>query len=116
MMIAIMTKTANAAGYVIVNEKKISNMEDLPARVSRTKLLDGGVHIDHSGVWHGDRTVNVSALMAASDRSRLKAIYITETLVYVATSDGFFDAAISHIRQNNADTVITILIKDKESE
>lgn len=115
-MISISTKTANSSGHLVIHEKKSSKLNDIPARVSRTKLLDGGVYINHSGVSQGDRTLSVVALMTAADRSRLKTIHETETLIYVATADGFFEAAISEIRQNKAGTVINILIKEKESE
>ena len=115
-MIAISTKTANADGYVVINEKKTSRLEDVPARVSRVKLLNGGVHINHSGVSHGDRTLNVVASMTTCDRNKLISIYQIETIIHVATADGFFFFLISNVRQDNSDTAITILIKNKESE
>jgi chromosome segregation and condensation protein ScpB len=66
-------------------------------------------------VADGDRTLNVVALMSESDRARLLNIHKTETFVRVAIPDGVFQAAISSVRQQKADTVITILIKEKES-
>jgi hypothetical protein len=114
-MIAISTLTQNPAGHLVIHEKKSSDLNNLPGRVARTKTLDGGVYINHSGVADGDRTLNVVALMSETDRARLVNIHKTETFVRVATPDGVFQAAISSVRRQKADTVITILIKEKES-
>lgn len=115
-MIGISTLTQNPAGHLVIHEKKSSQLNDLPARVSRTKTLDGGVHINHSGVSDGDRTLNVIARLSDADRARLVNIHKTETFVRVAIPDGMFQAAISSVLQQKADTVLTILIKEKESE
>ncbi len=114
-MIAISTLTQNSDGHLVIHEKKSSDMNNLPGRVSRTKTLDGGVYINHSGVADGDRTLSVIASMTETDRARLVNIHKTETFIRVTTSDGVYQAAISSVRRNNADTVITILIKEKES-
>lgn len=115
-MIGISTLTQNSAGHLVIHEKKPSDLNNLPARVARTKTLDGGVYINHSGVSHGDRTLNVIARLSEADRARLVTIHKTETFVRVAIPDGAFQAVISSVRQQQADTVITILIKEKESE
>jgi len=115
-MIGISTLTQNPAGHLVIHENKSSQLNDLPARVSRTKLLDGGVYINHSGVSDGDRTLNVIARLSEADRARLVNIHRTETFVRVAIPDGVFQAAISSVRQQKADTVLTILIKEKESD
>jgi hypothetical protein len=114
-MIAISTLTQNPAGHLVIHEKKSSDLNNLPGRVARTKTLDGGVYINHSGVADGDRTLNVIARLSETDRARLVNIHKTETFVRVATPDGVFQAAISSVRRQKADTVITILIKEKES-
>jgi hypothetical protein len=114
-MIGISTLTQNSSGHLVIHEKKSSTLNDMPARVSRTKTLDGGVYINHSGVADGDRTLNVIARLSETDRARLLNIHKTETFVRVATPDGVFQAAISSVRRQKADTVITILIKEKES-
>ncbi|WP_024333122.1 hypothetical protein [Desulfotignum balticum] len=114
-MIAISTLTQNSAGHLVIHEKKSSDLNNLPARVARTKTLNGGVYINHSGVSDGDRTLSVVALMTETDRARLVNIHKTETFVRVTTPDGVFQAAISSVRRQKADTIITILIKEKES-
>jgi len=114
-MIGISTLTQNSAGHLVIHEKKSSTLNDLPARVARTKTLDGGVYINHSGVSDGDRTISVIARLSEADRARLVTIYKTETFIRVAIPDGVFQAAISSVRRSKADTVITILIKEKES-
>jgi len=115
-MIGISTLTANTAGHLVIYEKKTSVLNEYPARVSRTKLLDGGVYINHSGASEGDRTLSVVALLSEADRATLLNIHQTETFVRVSIPDGVFQAAISSVRRQKADTVITILIKEKESE
>jgi len=115
-MIAISTLTQNSNGYLVIHEKKSSEMNNLPGRVARTKTLDGGVYINHSGVAEGDRTLSIIALMTEADRARLVNIYKTETFVRVYAPDGVYQAAISSVRRQKADTVITIFIKEKESD
>ena len=112
-MIGISTLTANTSGHLVMHETSVLN--EYPARVSRTKLLDGGVYINHSGVSDGDRTLNIVALLSEADRATLLNIHQTETFVHVATPDGYYTAAISSIRRKKADTIINILIKEKES-
>ena len=114
-MIGISTLTQNSDGYLIIHEKKTSRFNDHPARVTRTKTLDGGVYINHSGVTDGDRTLNVVANLSNTDRAMLMNIHETETLIRIAIPDGMYQAAISSIRQQKADTIIIILIKEKES-
>jgi hypothetical protein len=115
-MITISTLTQNSAGHMVIHEKKSSDMDNLPGRVTRTKTLDGGVYISHSGVADGDRTLNVIADLSESDRARLVNIHKTETFVRVSTIDGVYQAVISSVHRNKSDTVITILIKEKESD
>ena len=114
-MIGITTLAHNSSGHLVIHEKKSSQINDRPGRVARTKTLDGGVYINHSGVADGDRTLNVVALLSEADRARLVTIHGTETFVRVSTPDGVYQAAISSVRRQKADTVITILIKEKES-
>ena len=115
-MIGISTMTQNSAGHMVIHEKKTSVMNDHPARVSRTKTLDGGVYINHYGVADGDRTLTVVAKLSETDRDRLVNIHKTETFIHVSLFDGCYAAAISRVGRQDADTVITILIKEKESE
>jgi len=115
-MIAISTLTQNSAGHLVIHDNKSSQLNDFPARVSRTKTLDGGVYINHSGVADGDRTLSVVARLSEADRARIANIHGTETFVRVSTPDGVYQAAISSVRRQKADTVITILIKEKESK
>ena len=114
-MIGISTLTQNSAGHLVIYEKKSSQMDDRPARVSRIKTLDGGVYINHSGVAAGDRTLNVVVRLSDADRERLLTIYETETFVRVSFPDGMFTAVISSVRRQNADTLITLMLNEKES-
>ncbi len=113
-MIGISTLTQNAEGHLVIHEKKSSALDEHPARVSRTKTLDGGVHINHFGVSDGDRTLSIVARLSDADWSKLVTIHKTETFIHVSCQDGFYEAVISDVRRKNADTVINILIKQKE--
>jgi len=112
-MIGISTLTQNMSGDLIIHEKISSDIDNFPARVSRTKTLDGGVHIEHSGLSHGDRTFSVVAELSEADKNKLVSIHTTEKLLNVSTRDGFYLAAISSVRRHGADTLIIILIKEK---
>lgn len=114
-MIVIFTLTSNINGHLVIQEKKTSDLHDLPARVSRFKTLDGSAYINHSGISDGDRTLKVIAKLSEVDRTKLINIYKTETFVGVTIPDGVFRAVISNIKRKKADTVITIMIEQKET-
>jgi len=114
-MIGISTLTQNTAGDLVIHEKYSSQLNDIQARITRTKTLDGGVYINHSGVSDGDRTLRIIADMSESDYEKLINIHKTETFINISMTCGVYLAVISNIRKQYPDTVITILIESKET-
>jgi len=113
-MISISTTTASATGAVILDEIQGSILFDMPSRVSRTKTLDGGVYINHSGFSHGDRTVTVVAKVTEGKWDVLNQIYQNETIVLLSMPGGIYTAAIENLRREGVTVTIKIMLKEKE--
>jgi len=114
-MIAISTMTQNISGSLVLYEDESSDFEDYSTRVSRTKTLDGGVHINHSGFSHGDRTFIVIAKITEAEGVIAKNIQQTETLIWISCKEGFFSGVIESIKIDGMDLTMSIMIKEKLS-
>jgi len=115
-MIGISTQVFDIDGSIIINEDSESNLGDSSARVSRTKTLDGGVYITHSGFTHGDRTFAIKADITESQAKTMLHIYRNYKLVNMSVKEGFFEVAIQSCNINNGELSMTILINKKISE
>ena len=111
-MIAISKRTQDTNGTVIINENSGSKIYDGFARVSRSKTLDGGVVIDHQGVIAGDRTINITCEVSEDDETIIRSLFENETLIGIATKDGFYNAAIESMVGDNGSLKLSILIKE----
>lgn len=114
-MIGIATIGKNAGGDVVIYEDRTSELKALSARVSRTKTLDGGAVITHSGFSHGDRTLSVKAESTREQAGDLEAIFRQETLVNLSMRDGFYSGVISYLSTENGELSMTVLLKEKLS-
>lgn len=114
-MISISTLTQNTSGSLVLYEDADSSFEEMTARISRTKTLDGGVSINHSGFSHGDRTFTISAEITEAEAIILKNIHQTETLVWISCKEGFFTGVIESIDIEDGSLDMSILIKEKLS-
>lgn len=114
-MISISTLTQNTEGDLVIYELPTSRFHDSEARVNRMSTLDGGCVITHSGFCDADRTFDVKARLNEVDTETLRDIYKDETLINLATPEAFFRAAIQHLKSDNGDTRITLLIKERLS-
>jgi len=117
-MISLCAPTADASGALIVKEDKARTSLDEPAaRVSRTKTLDGGVHIDHSGVADGDRTFTINTPdVTEAQYTILKRLHRNYTSITIACRPGVFKGTIQRIRLNDGAAVVTILIESMLSD
>jgi len=114
-MLSIITIEQSENGAVDIHEDRTSELKAMTARVTRTKTLDGGVAIVHSGFSHGDRTLNIKAECSQDQADALEAIFRQETLVYISTRDGFYSGAISYLSTENGELAMTVLLKEKLS-
>lgn len=114
-MISISTLTQNSSGSVVLHESPESSFEDMSARISRTKTLDGGVTITHSGFSHGDRTFTILAEVTEAEADVLKTIHQTETMVWISCKEGFFSGVIDFLETDSGSLNMSILIKEKLS-
>lgn len=116
-MISI-TKTSPDASnnsVMITNYKKDSKLTETPSRVSKTKTLDGGVVVVHSGYVELDRSFIVRATMNETDVVTLRSILASETFVMFAFDDGVYDAAITNFREKGGEVRMTVEPKEKLS-
>jgi len=111
-MIAISKITQGTAGAIVLAEKRGSKLYDGRARVSRSATLDGGVVLDHQGYVAGDRALRLKTELSETEEATLKTLFENETLVYVATADGFFSGAIEGLSGDGGVLDVTILLKE----
>ena len=115
-MISISKLTGDAtAGSVIIHELSSSDLKEKTSRVSRTKTLDGGVYINHSGFAHGDRTLSIKARLSSTQSAILTSIYESETFVLMSIPDGLYLGVIESMNDNNGDLSMSLMIKQKEN-
>jgi len=114
-MISISTISQNTSGDLVIYELPASKFHDSEARVNRMSTLDGGCVITHSGFCDADRTFDIKARLNEADTEILRDIYRDETLINLATPEAFFRAAIEHLKSDNGDIRLTLLIKERLS-
>ena len=114
-MISISTTVSNPNGNVIITGEHASELRKKTARVSRTKTLDGGVYINHSGYTDGDRTLSVRARISAASAEALDAVFRLYTRVLVSMADGLYYGAIPSMTTENGVLKMTIYIEQKEN-
>lgn len=117
-MIGFAAYTYDANGAIIADEHGAgTNLNEPTARISRSKTLDGGAYIDHSGVSDGDRTFTVAypADHAETIYPILVRLYRNHTSVVCANRFGVFKGAIQDVKLNLGRPVVTFLAKEKLS-
>ena len=97
---------------LIINEKNNSQLYDATARVSRTKTIDGGVVVDHQGFVDGDRSLNINCDLTAAEELILRTLFENETIVHVATKNGFYAGAIERLRGDNGNIEFQVMLKE----
>ena len=109
----IITKTTAAAGKIVkIKETPQSDIQTASARVNRTATLSGGVVIDHLGYVVGDRTMKISAKLSETDAALLWTFFTTETLLNLASEEGYFIGAISQMKKRGGNIQFTFLVKE----
>jgi len=112
-MVIISTVTANTNAGIRLQEEPGTRLYDVPARVGRTRTLDGGVVIVHNGVVHGDRTLRVRSTLSEAETLLLRAIYEQETEVTLSSSVGLFRGAIESLGGDGGQIDLSFFIKEK---
>jgi len=116
-MIRLAAPTADAAGALMIREAPDSRLDVAKARVSRSKTLDGGAHIEHSGVSDGDRTFEiVTPDVTEQQYTILKRLHTSYTSITVACREGVFKGTIESVRLSAGNARVKILIEEKMSE
>lgn len=113
-MIAISPTTGNSPyGPIIMDERAMSEAESREARISRTRTLDGGCVIVHSGAPDADRTLNITARITRAQAADFIGLYKTETLVIIGHPDGVFTGAIYQAKNDSGIITTRILFKEQ---
>lgn len=116
-MISLTAPQADLSGAILFKEGKGTRLGTPKARVSRSKTLDGGAHIEHSGVSAGDRTFVIETPSVTEEQyAILKRLHDTYTSITVACREGVFKGTIERIRLSQGNAQTTILISEKLSD
>lgn len=111
-MISFSTVNYSVGRNIVFDDTFLSETEELSARVSRVKTLDGGCEILHSGVSESDRTMRLSVFLLSQKAEILKTLFWNETLVTVANNDGVYYGTIEKYRNDNGKITMSVLIKE----
>ena len=113
-MIGLSAPTVDAQGAVLLKEDIGKTQTQEPeARISKSKCLDGTVHIAHSGVVDGDRTFRlVIPNITEEEYTIIKRLHRNYTSITVACSAGVFAGTIAQPRVSGNNATITIEIKE----
>ncbi|MCP5006925.1 MAG: hypothetical protein GY941_23705 [Planctomycetes bacterium] len=114
-MISLSTIEASTNEGIVLEYDDSADYRENTSRITRVKTLDGGVHITHSGVVDGDRTLRVDADIIETLSDILWDFYNDNTFIHVSTQEGFYIAAISEMQITNNRIKMIILIKSKEA-
>ena len=113
-MISISTIDADAAGAVIFKEDQKSKFRSTPARVTKSKTLDGDVVIDHRGFVDVDRDFEIIATLDEDQVDALWYIYTTYTFVNLSCKEGFYQGAMN-LEIVNDKLTLNFLAKEKKN-
>lgn len=111
-MISLCNISVDSPKNIVFDELALSENEELSARVTRVKTLDGGCEIIHSGVSDADRTLRYTAFLNAEKAGIISWLFKNETLITVANNDGVFLAVIEKFYNDNGKVKITLLVKE----
>jgi hypothetical protein len=116
-MIGLSAPTVDANGAVILKENRAkSTANEPPARISKSKCLDGTVSITHSGVCDGDRTFRlVIPQITEAEYTVVKRLHRNYTEVVFACRDGVFVGVIAQPIMSGGNCTIKIEAKEKLS-
>lgn len=118
MTVGLSTPTYDTSGALLIHEHKPeTKLSEPAARVSRKKTLDGGVHIEHSGISDGDRNIVVAFRdPSTTDYDRLQHIYRNYTSITVACREGVFKGTIEKMPMRGNTVYVHILPEEKLSD
>lgn len=114
IMIAITALTQSTTRAIVLQASDKSRLMENTARISRTKTLDGGVSVTHSGYADGDRTLRIRGQVTQDEADVLDDIHRNETFVRVAFFDGVFIAAMDRLNTDNGELDMSMIIKERE--
>jgi hypothetical protein len=114
-MISISTTTSNPSGNIVLRHHYGSKLHEKPLRVSRTKTLDGGVYINHSGYTDGDRTLSINATITKDQETIINSIAALYTSFLFGLDDGVYLGSISSFTAENGKLKMTVYLEQKET-
>lgn len=85
-----------------------------PARLSRSKLLDGGSDFSHFGVTVADRDFDIKCRFTMDEAARVKALHKAAVLLKIAFWEGFFVGHIFRLTiRHNGEANIKFYFKEQ---
>lgn len=114
MMKMISLSTAVVGTNILLNATINSLNSELNARVTRTKLVSGGVHIANYGTDYGDTTfsMNIKHITTAQE-AVVFAMHESAGDIILSRFDGVFLGSISRIVTRSGTLTITFLVEEK---
>jgi len=98
------TSDATSSGSLKIRNYKMTGAFDGRARISRTKLLDGGTDVSHYGATELDRDLSIDCRLSGADLSILKSYWSNATLIRISYWDGTFNGYIERLKTSRDGT------------
>jgi hypothetical protein len=112
-MIVISSAVANLGARVVLRRPTVAPGYDVEARVSKSMLLDGTVHVSHSGTVPADGKLDVSCHLTGEQFEILRGLHEAGTEVRVSYWAGCYLGVIRILTFDGGPARITILFSEQ---
>jgi hypothetical protein len=112
-VIAICSSVADPGGRVVLRRPTVAPGYDVEARVSKSMLLDGKVHISHSGTVPADGQLEITCPLNGDQFEILRTLHESGIDVRVSYWAGCYLGTIRHLFFDGGPAKITILFSEQ---
>lgn len=86
----IISNMETGAAVIPLNRVAQSKFPNGQSRMTRSKLIDGGVYVEKRGAAHGDRTFAIAGRVSESQAAELQTLWYDQTKTTISIPEGFF--------------------------
>lgn len=113
-MIGLQNTVKDSIGTVWLRNFQDTGEYSSRARISRSKLLNGGTHISHRGVTDTDRDFSVDCRLSTEERDAIDTFYRAGAELMISFWEGSFIGLIAGLDiQRDGSATILFYFKEK---
>jgi len=113
-MISISTQTGDANGHLMLRPSPDIDRVNRAARIQRSALLDGSVHVNNFGFVYGDENIQFRSALSPSEKTVLN--HIVENYpdgIIVSKKNGVFIAHIQSVSVKGRWLDVNMMIEER---